>query len=69
MSRGNNKKHPSGDDDFVSVDVRRDMLEQQKHFYVEMMNRQEAKGLFILGFRNKGVIITPLDFHIDPTMA
>ena len=42
MSRSSNRKNNSNDEDYVSMETMRDMMEQQKSFYTEMLNRQEA---------------------------
>lgn len=41
MPRGNGK-NISSDDDLVNAEALKEMLDQQKEFYVEMLNRQEA---------------------------
>lgn len=42
MSWSSNKKIITNDEDYVLMEKVRDMMEQQKLFYVEMLNRQEA---------------------------
>ncbi len=42
MSHGSNKKNYSSEEDFVTMEVLKDMLKQRKHFYVEILNRQDT---------------------------
>ena len=42
MNRRNTNKTQVEENDFVTMDILKDMLEQQKHFYEDVLKRQEA---------------------------